>query len=213
MSCYDAQPEDADDYYDLTCSLDPGHEGDHEALDGEGGKILASWPRLTKYTVTWTETSQYQVTVEAASLEEARTSFSADYEEHGHQEEPQHSTFTTPVFTPDPEPTWTFCGHWDGSRVVIEYELPGEVADQRVDVGQHPEGLWASSYSAPTLELAQALAPLEYENGDPLSDIVHDVLSRQASQIVNDGSEIEFLLSQGWTDSQIAKAIDEQRES
>lgn len=60
--------------------------------------------------------------------------------------------------------TWTFCGHWEGSRIVVDYVLPGRVEDRREDgSGQFPDGLWAAVASAPTVEEAQAAAVAEYE--------------------------------------------------
>lgn len=61
-------------------------------------------------------------------------------------------------------PTWTFVGHWEGDRIVVEYVLPGDVQDEREDTGYWPEGLWASSASGDTVEEAQNAAIAEYED-------------------------------------------------
>lgn len=62
------------------------------------------------------------------------------------------------------EQTWTFMGHWEGNRIVVEYAVPGQVADERVDTGYWPEGLWAADASGATIEEAQANAIAEYED-------------------------------------------------
>lgn len=59
--------------------------------------------------------------------------------------------------------TWTFFGHWEGSRIVVEYYVPGEVEDPRVDTGYWDEGLWADSGTGATPEEAQAAVVAEYE--------------------------------------------------
>jgi hypothetical protein len=61
------------------------------------------------------------------------------------------------------EQTWTFVGHWEGDEIVVEYVLPGEQQDDRIDVGHWPEGLWAASGSGATVEEAQATVVAEYE--------------------------------------------------
>jgi hypothetical protein len=61
------------------------------------------------------------------------------------------------------EQTWTFVGHWDEDRIVVEYVLPGEQEDQRIDTGFWEQGLWASSGTGATMEEAQASAVAEYE--------------------------------------------------
>ena len=60
--------------------------------------------------------------------------------------------------------TWTFMGHWENDRIVVEYAVPGEVEDEREDTGYWDEGLWAASGSGETLEEAQATAVAEYES-------------------------------------------------
>lgn len=72
-----------------------------------------------------------------------------------------------------PASTWTFCGHWDGDSIVIDYSLPGDVQDDRRDEGgQYPEGLWAAAASGATMEEAAKAAVAEYEDAhaDALTD-------------------------------------------
>jgi hypothetical protein len=61
------------------------------------------------------------------------------------------------------EDTWTFVGHWEGSEIVVEYVLPGEQEDDRIDTGHWPEGLWAACGTGATQEEAQAAVVAEYE--------------------------------------------------
>jgi hypothetical protein len=42
-----------------------------------------------------------------------------------------------------------------------------------------------------------------------LGDLVHDELSKQASQVINDAREIEFLVSRGWTENEIMERLAE----
>lgn len=74
------------------------------------------------------------------------------------------------LFDPDEErqttETWTFFGHWEGSRIVVESHVPGDVQDERVDTGYWEEGLWAAAGSGATVQEAQAAAVAEYEEGD-----------------------------------------------
>lgn len=62
------------------------------------------------------------------------------------------------------EQTWTFCGHWAGDRLVVEYALPGIEQDHREDLGYWPEGLWAAAGSGVTIEEAERAAVEEYEH-------------------------------------------------
>lgn len=59
--------------------------------------------------------------------------------------------------------TWTFFGHWEADRIVVEYHQAGRVSDPRVDTGYWEQGLWAASGSGATVEDAQAAAVAEYE--------------------------------------------------
>jgi hypothetical protein len=61
------------------------------------------------------------------------------------------------------EQTWTFVGHWEDDRIVVEYVLPGEQDDDRIDMGFWEQGLWAASGSGATMEEAQAAVLAEYE--------------------------------------------------
>ncbi len=66
-----------------------------------------------------------------------------------------------------PPTTWTFCGHWDNDRIVVEYALPGDLSDDRQDDGTWPQGLWAAAGSGATVEEAQAAAIAAYQdNGE-----------------------------------------------
>lgn len=71
------------------------------------------------------------------------------------------------TITTAPVRTWTFCGHWEGDSIVIDYTLPGVVQDERRDdSGQYPEGLWAAPASGATQEEAAKAAIAEYEHDD-----------------------------------------------
>lgn len=59
---------------------------------------------------------------------------------------------------------WTFFGHWERDRIVVEYSVPGDVADDRVDTGQWEQGLWAASGAGETEAEARARVVAEYEN-------------------------------------------------
>lgn len=61
------------------------------------------------------------------------------------------------------DPTWTFVGHWEDDRIVVEYVVPGEVMDPREDTGFWEQGLFASSASGATQEEALAKVRAEYE--------------------------------------------------
>lgn len=65
--------------------------------------------------------------------------------------------------------TWTFFGHWQDGRIVVEEYVPGQVTDDRDDTGLHEQGLWAASASGETVEQAQATAVSEYQ------DTVHTI--------------------------------------
>lgn len=60
--------------------------------------------------------------------------------------------------------TWTFVGHWENDRIEVEYVLPGDVEDERIDVGYWEQGLWASSGSGTDMKETQARVIAEYEN-------------------------------------------------
>lgn len=62
-----------------------------------------------------------------------------------------------------PQQTWTFVGHWDGGRIVVEYVLPGQQDDLREDTGYWDEGLWAAPGTGCDLEETQARVIAEYE--------------------------------------------------
>lgn len=60
-------------------------------------------------------------------------------------------------------PYWTFYGHWENDRIVVESHEEGEHEDNREDTGYWEQGLWAAGAQAPTVEMAQAMALTEYE--------------------------------------------------
>lgn len=60
--------------------------------------------------------------------------------------------------------TWTFVGHWEDDRIVVEYVVPGDVADPREDTGFWEQGLFASSGTGATEEEALAEVRAEYES-------------------------------------------------
>lgn len=62
--------------------------------------------------------------------------------------------------------TWTFVGHWDNDRIVVEHTLEGEHDDERVDTGYWEQGLFASSHSGATIAEAEATMRAEYETDD-----------------------------------------------
>lgn len=64
----------------------------------------------------------------------------------------------------DQPQTWTFMGHWDNDRIVVEYAVAGEVDDLRVDTGRWDQGLWAASGTGATMAEAEANAKAEYED-------------------------------------------------
>lgn len=67
--------------------------------------------------------------------------------------------------TPQPVPptlTWTFFGHWEDDRIVVDCAVPGTVEDVRDDDGRWDQGLWAASASGTTFEQARAAAIAEY---------------------------------------------------
>lgn len=59
--------------------------------------------------------------------------------------------------------TWTFVGHWEDDRIVVEYVLDGDHEDRRKDAGYWEQGLFASSASAATQDEALAQVREEYE--------------------------------------------------
>lgn len=59
--------------------------------------------------------------------------------------------------------TWTFFGHWDAGRIVIEDYAPGVVEDDREDHGEWEQGLWAASGTGVTLDEAEKDARAEYD--------------------------------------------------
>jgi hypothetical protein len=59
--------------------------------------------------------------------------------------------------------TWTFFGHWENDRIVVETYVKGEVDDPRVDTGAHEQGLWAASGTGTTVDEARTSALGEYD--------------------------------------------------
>lgn len=66
----------------------------------------------------------------------------------------------------DDEPgTWTFFGHWENDRIVVEYSIPGQHDDRRSDPHTWDQGLWAATGSGPTAAAALQALRDEYEPG------------------------------------------------
>lgn len=63
----------------------------------------------------------------------------------------------------DDKPTWTFVGHWENDRIVVEYVLPGDQQDVREDVGHWEQGLFAAPGTGATQEEALLMVRIEYE--------------------------------------------------
>jgi hypothetical protein len=59
--------------------------------------------------------------------------------------------------------TWTFIGHWQNDRIVVEDVLEGVHEDHRVDTGRWEQGLFAADASGETVEEAEAALLAEYE--------------------------------------------------
>lgn len=62
--------------------------------------------------------------------------------------------------------TWTFMGHWENDKIVVEYAVPGNVQDQRIELGYWEQGLWAAPGDGVTIEEAEANAKAEYEEDE-----------------------------------------------
>lgn len=62
--------------------------------------------------------------------------------------------------------TWTFCGHWGNDRIQVEYTMPGEVSDDRIDIGYWEQGLWAATAGGPSMAVAEQIAIAAYETDD-----------------------------------------------
>lgn len=62
--------------------------------------------------------------------------------------------------------TWTFVGHWENDRIIVEYTLNGEQVDPREDTGYWEQGLFAESASGLTQDEALAKIRARYENLD-----------------------------------------------
>lgn len=50
----------------------------------------------------------------------------------------------------------------------------------------------------------------EDERMEILNDLVHDAASEIASYVINNGEQVEWLISQGWTEEQIKERVDDQ---
>lgn len=59
--------------------------------------------------------------------------------------------------------TWTFFGHWENDKIIVEYSAPGEIEDDRENDGTWEEGLWAASGTGATEAEARQNAVEEYE--------------------------------------------------
>ncbi len=62
-----------------------------------------------------------------------------------------------------PIKTWTFFGHWQDGKIVIEDTEEGTVRDLRQDNGEYPQGMWAAAGTGRTIEEAEANVRYEYE--------------------------------------------------
>ena len=61
--------------------------------------------------------------------------------------------------------TWTFFAHWtDADELELEYYVPGEVEDDRVDTGYWAGGLFAASGTGATPESVWARIKKQYED-------------------------------------------------
>ena len=60
--------------------------------------------------------------------------------------------------------TWTFFGHWENDRLVVEYSIPGEHEDLRRDYGYWEQGLWADSGTGATEDEARTEIVGQYED-------------------------------------------------
>lgn len=67
------------------------------------------------------------------------------------------------------EKTWTFCGHWENDRIVIDEILDGAVEDDRDqddddwDGEYYEEGLWAASGTGTDVDAVMTAVIAEYE--------------------------------------------------
>lgn len=76
-----------------------------------------------------------------------------------------HELWKTLHAPTDQDGTWTFMGHWnDADELELDYYVPGEVEDMRVDVGRYEGGLFADSASGTSPEAAWAALRKEYES-------------------------------------------------
>jgi len=64
---------------------------------------------------------------------------------------------SSPYIEGDKRPAWTFFGHWENERIVIDMHLPGVHEDTREqDDERWPEGLWCDTGHGDTVEEAEA---------------------------------------------------------
>src|SRR5690606_19015110 len=61
------------------------------------------------------------------------------------------------------ERTVTLIGHWEGSTIVVEDVVDGEVEDDRPETGYWAEGLWAAAGTGLSVEDIAASMLVEYE--------------------------------------------------
>lgn len=59
--------------------------------------------------------------------------------------------------------TWTVVGHWENSRIQVEYVVDGDYEDPRIDTGYWEEGLFAASGQGRTAEEVIAAVRQQYE--------------------------------------------------
>jgi hypothetical protein len=60
--------------------------------------------------------------------------------------------------------TWTFLGHWENNRIVIDRVLDGKVPDRRRDTGEWDQGLWADSGTGTDMAAVMAAVIAGYES-------------------------------------------------
>lgn len=68
--------------------------------------------------------------------------------------------------------TWTFFGHYEGSELVINHAVLGEVEDVYPSGWEFPDGLWCDYGAGATLEAAEADArsKADVDNGEESED-------------------------------------------
>jgi hypothetical protein len=60
---------------------------------------------------------------------------------------------------------WTFFGHWEDGKVIIEYVENGVSVDDRDEDFEHEEGLFSATGHGRTVDEAERAVRAEYEGG------------------------------------------------